>query len=165
MAVLTWSVLVTVAVPAGTSGGVVVRVPVTGAPMTRLPVSGAAGDRCAGRVGQRHGDGVDAVGEAGRVERTQGDGHQRASSRSSAHGDRRGGEERRSPLASVTVYEAMTDCGSLTAACTWAETATWPPGWVNGGVALTPATMIDSLRSVSWPGVPRVISVPPRRSR
>src|SRR5207248_493668 len=65
------------------------------------------------------------------------------------------------PVGSATVYEAMTWVGSLTAAWIFAETATCPPGLVNGGLVVTPATRIDSGRSVSWPGVLRVISGAP----
>src|SRR5689334_21181854 len=61
------------------------------------------------------------------------------------------------PVESATVYDAMTWVGSLTAACTWAEIATMAPGWANGGLDATPEAVIDSVRSVSWPGVLRVI--------
>ncbi len=59
------------------------------------------------------------------------------------------------------MYEAETVSGSLTATWTFAETSTWPPGAVNGGLGETLATRMDSSRSVSWPGVLRVISGAP----
>ena len=125
-AVLTWSVLVTVAVPVGRVVGVVVRLPVTGSPMTRLPWPGGAGIGCpTGRsrvtVIVSMPSAKPVVSSVPEVDRDQRGRHVER------HGDRRGGEEH----VAVGVGDGVRGqdrCGSFTAAWICAETSTWPPG-------------------------------------